>query len=713
MLIIGSQTNDPNQAITIDYDGLLHHSLIVGQSGGGKSYLVARLVEEILLRTKARVLIIDPNGDFREVSDPCPDIWEKFNDIFKNITLLSKQSHIENYDDKDKFFNGWKKRRFTYLAPGRDRTSSLGKHVRKLLIHWDKLEEDQRRFLLDADASEDARLLMGLKAATENAKWVSSQSDAHFGFDLRGLQCAIASFSAQNIPMASYEYAKLLTSENWLAVHAKIDSLLSQYSIWWSQTPSGSFQYGWKPKKNHSVGRPHGLSDFIDGPFVKNSDSQTYWDALILSLEASPPSDTLLTADVALSRMWYQAKRAWRTQTQLMDSDNVAHNVRVPTFIVIDEAHNFAPDRSRNALTDRVTSRLLQIASEGRKYGLYLILATQRPTKLHRELVPECENGCVLRLQSKVETDFAQKVLGLSVQEAYQVPSFTTGQGVFFGRWVGGQRQMNTKVAPARITVGGGEIGDLWKSTPDPTPDLANIELKATDFVLEKLETSTTPLGLASLAKSITSNFGEDIEVDWFGYNAFKNWLRSLNIENLAISSLTPGYAYIEGIHEAPKEMEREILEQLPADEKNAIALIQRHIQMPFLPKESFRLLLEKLSDEIQENEFNLLDTSKNVRDQCVAEGHNVGRRIVNFVIRAIHFSGHRFDSDLPQSPDILAKALVMSVLNTLSETVGEVEGNIKNTVELYLSGGLLGKKADTGVIQEETTQIDVTNADN
>lgn len=713
MLVIGTQTNDSSKAITIDYNGLLHHSLIVGQSGGGKSYLVARLVEEILLRTKARVLIIDPNGDFREISNPCPNIWSKFESIFNNIKQLSESANIESYDEKESFFNGLKKRRFTYLVPGKDRKSSKDENVSKLLIHWDKLDEDQRRFHLDADASEDARLLMGLKAATENAKWVSSQAEAHFGFDLRGLQCAIASFSAQNIPMASYEYAKLLTKDNWLAVHAKIDSLLSQYSIWWSQTPIGAFQYNWKPKKNNQIRRPYGLSDFIDGPFVKNPDNLTYWDALILSLEASQPSDTLLAADVALSRMWYQSKRAWRAATQLIDMGDAAANVRVPTFIVIDEAHNFAPDRSRNALTDRVTSRLLQIASEGRKYGLYLILATQRPTKLHRELVPECENGCVLRLQSKVETDFAQNVLGLSQQEAYQVPSFTTGQGVFFGRWVGGQHQMNTKVAPARITVGGGGIGDYWKSVPDQTPELVDIELMAVKYAFEELEASSSPIDLASLALSIASNFGDDISEDWFGYNSFKYWLSSLKKEDRNILITPRGHAYIKGIHEVPEEIERESIEELPSNEKSAISLVQQHMQMPFIPKESFGLLLEKLSNEIQENGFNLIDTSKNVRDQCVAAGHNVGRKIVNFVIRAIHLSGHRFDTDLPQSSDILAKALVTSVLESLSEIMGKVDGNTKNTLEHYLSGGLLDKKADMDFIQEELAKIDVTSVDN
>jgi hypothetical protein len=184
----------------------------------------------------------------------------------------------------------------------------------------------------------------------------------------------------------------------------KIDDLLSQYTIWWS------------PGKGEP--RLPGLADFVDGAFDGQPTLFTYWDALVLSLEAAPAADTLLSADVALSRVWLKAKSEWRKNAEQPLQQHSTPDLRVPTFIIVDEAHNFAPDQSTSPLRSRVTARLMQIASEGRKYGLYLILATQRPTKLHRELVAECENSGVLRLQSKLEADFAVNVLGLSAAEA-------------------------------------------------------------------------------------------------------------------------------------------------------------------------------------------------------------------------------------------------------------------------------------------------------
>jgi len=47
--------------------GLKAHTLIVGQSGSGKSFMLGRFLEEIAAKTSARMVILDPNSDFVEV----------------------------------------------------------------------------------------------------------------------------------------------------------------------------------------------------------------------------------------------------------------------------------------------------------------------------------------------------------------------------------------------------------------------------------------------------------------------------------------------------------------------------------------------------------------------------------------------------------------------------------------------------------------------
>jgi DNA helicase HerA-like ATPase len=63
---------------------------------------------------------------------------------------------------------------------------------------------------------------------------------------------------------------------------------------------------------------------------------------------------------------------------------------RVPTLLVIDEAHNICPQSPTDRLQAMASDHLVAIAGEGRKFGLYLLLVTQRPQKVHVNVVSQC-----------------------------------------------------------------------------------------------------------------------------------------------------------------------------------------------------------------------------------------------------------------------------------------------------------------------------------
>jgi hypothetical protein len=57
--------------------GMAYHSVIVAQSGSGKSFFLGRLIEEIALKTRSRIIILDPNSDFRRIwSVVDKSLWE-------------------------------------------------------------------------------------------------------------------------------------------------------------------------------------------------------------------------------------------------------------------------------------------------------------------------------------------------------------------------------------------------------------------------------------------------------------------------------------------------------------------------------------------------------------------------------------------------------------------------------------------------------------
>lgn len=74
---------------------------------------------------------------------------------------------------------------------------------------------------------------------------------------------------------------------------------------------------------------------------------------------------------------------------------------REPTLIVIDEAHNVCPSEPDDPITSIATEHAIRIAAEGRKFGLYLLVSTQRPQKVHEQVVSQCDNLVLMRMNSR------------------------------------------------------------------------------------------------------------------------------------------------------------------------------------------------------------------------------------------------------------------------------------------------------------------------
>ena len=89
-----------------------------------------------------------------------------------------------------------------------------------------------------------------------------------------------------------------------------------------------------------------------------------------------------LTAGAVLERLWRERAR------------------REPVVIVIDEAQNVCPAEASDPLTALATEDAIRIAGEGRKFGLYLVVVTQRPQKIHENVLSQCDNLVLMRMNS-------------------------------------------------------------------------------------------------------------------------------------------------------------------------------------------------------------------------------------------------------------------------------------------------------------------------
>jgi uncharacterized protein len=92
-----------------------------------------------------------------------------------------------------------------------------------------------------------------------------------------------------------------------------------------------------------------------------------------------------LIAETVLSTLWRNRSR------------------RQPCLIVIDEAHNVCPREPADAVIALATNYASLIAAEGRKFGLYMLTSTQRPQKVHDEVLSQCDNLLLMRMNSEAD----------------------------------------------------------------------------------------------------------------------------------------------------------------------------------------------------------------------------------------------------------------------------------------------------------------------
>ena len=85
---------------------------------------------------------------------------------------------------------------------------------------------------------------------------------------------------------------------------------------------------------------------------------------------------------------------------------------REPVLLVIDEAHNVCPREPDDPLTALATEHAVRIAGEGRKFGIYMLVASQRPAKVHENVLSQCDNLVLMRLNSAADAALIAELLG-------------------------------------------------------------------------------------------------------------------------------------------------------------------------------------------------------------------------------------------------------------------------------------------------------------
>ena len=135
-----------------------------------------------------------------------------------------------------------------------------------------------------------------------------------------------------------------------------------------------------------------------------------------------------------------------------------------PFLLIVEEAHNYCPERGFGTT---VSSGILRtVASEGRKFGMGLCVVSQRPAKIDKNIISQCNTNIILKVTNPNDLKaIIQSVEGLTTQTADEIQRLPIGVALLSGSSI--QIPILTEIR-TRETNHGGKSVTIYK---DIDPD--------------------------------------------------------------------------------------------------------------------------------------------------------------------------------------------------------------------------------------------------
>lgn len=199
----------------------------------------------------------------------------------------------------------------------------------------------------------------------------------------------------------------------------------------------------------------------------------------------------------------YLLNKTYRLRRDYKDSLSVGGNADyfVPFIIVTDEAHNFAP----KAIPSPTKSVLREISQEGRKYGVFLVLATQRPTLLDETITAQLNTKFIFRTVRAQDIDTIRSETDISPEESKRLPYLTTGDVFVSSAELG--RTQYVRIRKADTT-------SPHKENPFDELKTMRNKLREDEFKIVEDYLPIEETNLMMTAKNISASKGYDVSVE-------------------------------------------------------------------------------------------------------------------------------------------------------------------------------------------------------
>ncbi|KAA6345603.1 hypothetical protein EZS27_006868 [termite gut metagenome] len=156
-------------------------------------------------------------------------------------------------------------------------------------------------------------------------------------------------------------------------------------------------------------------------------------------------------------------------RTRCAKDINEKINNDIPILLVFEEAHKYVPNSELSKFRASKNS-MERIAKEGRKYGVTLLLASQRPSEISETIFSQCNNFIAMRLTNPNDQNYVKKLLPDTLGNIIdELPTLRAGEALLLGESV---------VLPSIVQI---EKCDLAPSSND-IPSLEFMERRMEKF---------------------------------------------------------------------------------------------------------------------------------------------------------------------------------------------------------------------------------------
>ena len=414
-LEIGRYTIDENAVAYLDGNKLFQrHASLVGSTGAGKSWIVAAILEQAANLPSSNLIVFDLHGEYSKFSYACH-------------LRIPGPEEVEKTDDSLLFLPYWLLNAEELQAMFIDRSESSAHN--QVTVFQDTVVSEKKKKLEVLDKEEvldvftlDSPIPFSIEATISELRRKNEEM-------VRG-----SSGRERQGPLHG-QFSRLL-----IRLESKVSD--RRYGFLF-QGPSSEHEYdamAAKMKQLMDYSKPNSQITVIDFSEV--------------------PSDILPVIVGLVARIIYQVQ-FWTDRER-----------RKPIALVCDEAHMYLPGKDgKNSVEQRAVENFEKIAKEGRKYGVALLVVSQRPADVSSTILSQCNNIMSLRLTNGDDQATVRRLMPESLEGLMDtLPILDIGEALVVGDAVllpSRIRFHPPKEKPLSATI---DFWDEWSKEAD-TPD--------------------------------------------------------------------------------------------------------------------------------------------------------------------------------------------------------------------------------------------------